>query len=127
MKRGFAMVEVLISAAILIIGITSAAEVQAAMSRYSAAQRRFVTANEVAEQTLERLLILYGGSASLSEGAHDGPTYNIDGIPAADGMFSTSWNIELNTPIEHVRRVTVKVRWREYGRDRTVTLSTLRS
>jgi Tfp pilus assembly protein PilV len=125
--RGFAMIEVLISAAILITGITVAADLQGMMSRSAAAQRRFVTANEVAEQTIERLLVLQAGSASLQPGTHDGPTYDQQGIPAPDGIFSTSWAVVLNTPVEGVRRVTVQVRWRDFGRDRTVQLSTFRS
>ena len=127
MGRGFAMIEVLISGAILITGITAAVEVQAMMSRTSAAQRHFVTANEVGEQTLERLLVVVAGSATLAAGHHDGPTYNNDGVPAADGIFSTSWDVEIDVPIPSVRRVTVEVRWRDYGRDRTVKLTTLRS
>jgi Tfp pilus assembly protein PilV len=127
MRRGFAMIEVLISAAILITGITVAVDVQAMMSRSAAAQRRFVTATEVAEQTLERLLVLFAGSDSLRPGLHDGPTYNLDGVPAADGIFSTSWTVDENTPVPGVRRVTVEVRWRDFGRDRQVLLSTFRS
>ncbi len=121
------MIEVLISASILIIGITAAVDLQGSMSRTSAAQRRFVTANEVAEQTLERLLVLYGGSDTLSAGHHDGPTYNLDGVPAADGLFSTSWDVTESTPIANVRRVVVEVRWRDFGRDRRVQLTTFRS
>jgi Tfp pilus assembly protein PilV len=125
--RGFAMIEVLISGAILITGITVAVDVQGMMSRSAAAQRRFVTANEIAEQTLERLLVVYSGSNSLTPGNHDGPTYNSDGVPAADGLFSTSWSVDIDTPVKAVRRVTVLVRWRDFGRDRTVQLSTFRS
>ncbi|MBM4282151.1 MAG: hypothetical protein FJ137_15800 [Deltaproteobacteria bacterium] len=127
MRRGFAMTEVLISAAILITGITVAVEVQAMMSRSAAAQRRFVTANEVAEQTLERLLVLFAGSASLRPGLHDGPSYDIGGVPAADGIFTTSWTVVGDTPVLGVRRVTVEVRWRDFGRDRQVVLTTFRS
>jgi Tfp pilus assembly protein PilV len=125
--RGFAMIEVLISATLLIVGITAAVEVQSAMGRNVAMQRHFLTANEVGEQTLERLLVLFGGSDALSSGHHDGPAYNQDGVPAADGLFSTSWEVTPNTPVQNVRRVVVEVRWRDFGRDRLVQLTTFRS
>lgn len=115
------------SASILILGITAAIDLQASMSRNVASQRRFITANEVAEQTLERLLVVYAGSAPLGPGHHDGPTYNQDGVPSPDGLFSTSWEVTENTPIPNVRQVIVEVRWREYGRDRSIKLSTFRS
>jgi Tfp pilus assembly protein PilV len=121
------MIEVVISASLLILGITAAANLQSAMSRNSAEQRRFITANEVGEQTIERLLIVFGGSATLSAGHHDGPAYNLDGVPAADGIFSTSWDVIENTPIQNVRQVVVEVRWRDFGRDRSIKLSTFRS
>jgi Tfp pilus assembly protein PilV len=125
--RGFAMIEVLISASLLIVGITAAVDLQGSMSRNVASQRRFLTANEVGEQTLERLLVLFGGSATLSPGHHDGPAYNQNGVPAADGLFSTSWEVTSNTPVKNVRRVVVEVRWRDFGRDRLIQFTTFRS
>lgn len=126
-RRGFGMLEVLISAALLVGGLAAVTQFQANLLRTGVRERHLVTGTQVAEQTLERLLVAFADSPDLGGGAHTGPRFDDDGNPDPAGRFETSWNVVVGDPIVGARRVTVEVRWDDDGAARKVTLTTIRS
>jgi type II secretory pathway component PulJ len=126
-RRGFGVLEVLISASLLVIGLASVVSFSAQSSAVAAHQRQVTIGAHVAEMQMERLLLLFPDDARLSSGAHTGPRFDGIGNPSASGAFATSWVVATGSPIQGARTITLTVTWTEGGAPRTVTLRTIRT
>ena len=125
-SRGFGILEVLISAAMLIAGITGIIQAQASITASMARERRLMTATHVAEQTIERLLVLFPADGELAHGPHTGTFFDDEGLPAATGRFRSRWTVTVGDPVPGTRRIVVEVEWAD-GATRVVTFSTIRT
>lgn len=125
--RGFGMLEVLISGAMLIAGLAGIVQAQASINTSIARERRLTIATHVAEQTIERLLVLFPGDSTLAQGGHVGPTFNDEGTPDPAGRFRARWNVSVGDPIAGARRVVVEVEWTDGSQTRVFTLTTIRT
>lgn len=124
--RAFGLLEVLISGTMLVIGLAAAAQFVSNSSSVQTHERHRVTAVHVAEQTMERLLVLFPDHADLAGGVHTGSTFNDLGEPGA-GPYQVQWTVSAGDPMPGVRRVVVEVRWTENGTNRTLQLETIRT
>jgi Tfp pilus assembly protein PilV len=124
--RGFGLLEVLVSGAILAVGLAGIVQFAAQANAALAHQRHVTVASHVAERQIEALLTLYADDSRLSHGAHTGGTFNAAGAPGA-GPYAVSWNVENGTPLPGARRVTVTVTWTESTGTKTTTMRTIRT
>ncbi len=74
-------------------------------------------ATALAQDKIEQLRV----SSTVSSGS-DGP---LQPNGASGGIFSRSWTVSADSPIDNVNRVTVTVTWRERPNTSSVTLVTL--
>ncbi len=125
--RGFGILEVLISSTMLVAGLAGVLQAQASITNTMARERRLTMATHIAEQTMERLLVLFPGDGELAGGSHTGLRFDDEGTPAAAGRFAARWTVNVGDPIAGTRRITVEVQWVDGSQDRVVALTTLRS
>jgi Prokaryotic N-terminal methylation motif len=127
--RGFSMLEVLISGAVLLIAITGYVQLFRQVEMTYQHQRLMTQALHVAEARVEELLILYADDPWLAPGiTHAGPGFDRTGKPvSASPTFTTSWIVTGGVPLPGTRKVEVTVTWQERGETRTFTLSTVRT
>jgi hypothetical protein len=136
--RGFSLLEVMISASILIVGITSLVMAAHVATNQHAHHRKMSQALLIAERRMEALLMLFPSSLSLADGRHPGGGFEFfadDGSPLPDNT-----NAIYRLFYECVPRgigesagepliglnITLTVAWDENGGERTVVLRTAR-
>jgi type II secretory pathway pseudopilin PulG len=116
--RGFGLLEVMVSATLIIIGITAVASTLDQISRIYQHQKLITTAVHLAEGTLEELLGRSASDPELSPTPGSYPIvpvqYDMEGhLVAAGGFFRVTWLVVDRTPIPETRTVVVTVRWIE--------------
>lgn len=124
--RGFGLIEAMISASILAVGLSGILQLFGHLNDQQTHQRLLVQALHVGEATMEGLLLRYADDTELEEGNHSGPGYGADGLPGGS-FYSTDWLVEDGVPITGTRQLTVTVRWSERGVAKTFSLRTVRT
>ena len=124
--RGFGILEVVISGAMLVAGLAAVTQFMGTSSTMQIRERHRVTAVQVGEQTMERLLVLFPEHADLTNGVHTGTTFTEAGEPGP-GPFQVRWTVAFADPLPNSRRITVDVSWIDGGVTRTLSLQTIRS
>lgn len=126
-QRGFSLIEVIISAAMLGIGLAAVMTAYGNASNLGAHQARVTTAMHLAEAELERDLLLYPDADELKAVAHPPQHFDVDGVPTAGASFYALTRAVAAGPIPKTRRITVTVSWSEPTGAQTLTLSTHRT
>lgn len=124
--RGFGLIEAMISAAILAVGLAGMLQLFGHLNDQQTHQRLVVQALHVGEATMEGLLLRYADDPELEEGSHPGPGFGADGLPGGS-FFSTRWLVEDGVPIAGTRQLTVTVSWTERGVTKAFSLRTVRT
>jgi hypothetical protein len=127
--RGFGLIEVLISASILFIGVVAVVHTVNVMEAIYTHQRFVTGAMHVAEGTLEELLGRYPNDVEIAGGASiTGPEYSPEGkvMPAGTGFYKSRWDVVADTPVLGVRTMTVTVAWVEDAGPRSFQLKAVR-
>jgi type II secretory pathway pseudopilin PulG len=111
------MIEVMVSASLLIVGLSAALQGYTSTTNRAARDRHLTQAIHVAESTAEALLIFDQADPDLSAGDHvDVMQFDSVGQQvSAGGRYLASWHIDANTPINAIRRIAITVRWIESG------------
>lgn len=125
--RAFGLLEVIISATLLITALAGILSFSAHASTVAGHQRHMTVASHIAEVQMEKLLQAYGDDARLGHGSHSGPAYDDVANPVAGGDYTTSWVIIAGTPIAGARTVIVTVAWKESTGPKTTSLRTIRT
>ena len=123
---GFTLVEVMVSGAILTIGISGIITGLLATNTTSIHQRKMTQAIHIAEATMETLLIKSKTSADLTTGNHSGPSYNELALQQSGGTFSTEWDIIQDAPISNMMQMEVTVTWPERLGPKSISFTTIR-
>ncbi len=126
-RRGFGLLEVMISGTMLVLGLAGVLSFASLTSGSAAHQRKITIGAHVAEMQLEKLVLLAPDDARLTSGTHPGPRYDDVGNPSATGEYVTKWVVTTNTPITGTRTVVLTVSWTESTGTRTTTLKTIRT
>jgi prepilin-type N-terminal cleavage/methylation domain-containing protein len=121
--RGFGLIEVMISAALLAIGMAGIVSLFSNLEENYKHQRLVATALHIAEATMEDLLVRYADDAEISQGAHTGPSFALNGAPGGT-FFQSSWQVNDGVPFSGVREVVVTVAWTERGVPKRLSLRT---
>ena len=124
--RGFGLIEVMISAAILAVGMSGIISLYSSLQDNYKHQRLLSQSLHIAEGTMEDLLVRYADDVALEAGSHTGPSFAISGKPGGT-FFSTSWVVTDGVPFSGARQITVTVAWTENGRARSFNLKTVRT
>jgi prepilin-type N-terminal cleavage/methylation domain-containing protein len=122
---GFTLIEVMISSAILLIGI-SGVVLGLRSAQDTAAHQRLVTqAIHSAESVMEDLLLRNTGHNELETGTHGPRWFDSKGIETSStSTFEVRWNVQGAVPFEGMKRVTVTARWQEGDRERSFSITT---
>ncbi len=107
MKKGFTLLELLVSSLILAIGIIGLAALFPAAIRSTLLTRQNTQAVEICQGKLEYLRSLRFTSHELDEG-----TYGPDTI---DGKFILTYTVTDNHPATDMKFIEVKVEWKQVG------------
>jgi Tfp pilus assembly protein PilV len=128
-KRGFGLLEVMISGVLLASGMAATLSTLSALSALYEHERLLGNALHVAESTMEGLLLRYANDADLAATGgtpRTGASYTKDGMPGGT-FFSTGWLVRPGVPIGGAREIEVIVSWAERGIPKTLTLKTVRT
>ena len=125
--RGFSLLEVMISAGLMGIGFTGVISAITSTSAQMAHQKYVTEAVNVAESMMEDLLTRRRNDPDLTEGEHNGPSFNEVGERRSGGLFRTTWKIsDEDGALDLLKRMKVTVTWDEKGTDKTISFTTLR-
>lgn len=123
--RGFTLLEVMISGSIFLVAFAGTMlGVTTALDLYGQ-HRRTTIAIQLAEGTIEELLLKLQGAPELAAGEHVGPQFTTAGarVPS-DGFYQASWHVISERPVAGMKEVEVIVDWT--GASRPVRLKTYR-
>lgn len=129
MKRAhaFTLIEVMVAAVLFFIVFSAASQTFSATRIAYARQRDLMTAENVLQRQMERLLVLAPSHRDLAEGHHVGRASDVEGrvVDGSDGVFTVAWDIAANTPLTAMRRIVATAAWREStGELHTLTFTT---
>ena len=128
MTRGFSIIEVLVSAAIAAVAISASLQGFVSMRQVHGSHIARTTAQVLAEDQIEELLVRFRDDADLSTGTWGPITHDRQGLPTGGTpYFTTTWTVQENVPVDGVRRITVTVRWSKDGKSEELSLQTERT
>jgi prepilin-type N-terminal cleavage/methylation domain-containing protein len=126
-RRGFSLIEVMISAALFFVGLVAVLSTYHVASRLLSHHRHLTHAVVIGEAVLEDLIHRYPGDGGLAGGVHAGPSYDDAGrLTSSTPTFTTSWEVSNYAKVTGIREVTVTVTWTEDGATKTMPLTTWR-
>lgn len=126
-RRGFSLIEVLISSTIFIVALTGVVSAIGTSRQIKEDQRMLTQALNLAEAQVEQLLVLSSESPLLNQVSEvAGTGYSVDGVVVPSGaVFTTAWTVRRNVPAPGLLRMNVVVRWTDgNGRARSFSLTT---
>lgn len=137
-RRGFSLLEVMISASMLLVGISGLVMAAQVATQQHTHHRKMSRALLIAEQRLEAVLLLFPSSLHLSDGRHPAGGFEFfdgDGRPLPDNegaVFRLFYECvprgiggSASDPLIGLT-ITLTVVWNENGGERTVVLRTAR-
>jgi Tfp pilus assembly protein PilV len=129
--RGFSLLEVIVSSTLLIAGLTGIVSALSTTTTLSTHQRNVTQALQIAESTLESLLIRSVADPDLTGGTHPATPLQFDdeGAPVltGNGTYAVDWSVTAGpAAAPSMRRVSVRIRWTEFVGERSFSLTTLR-
>ncbi len=109
-RRGLSLIEVMIAAALLGLGITAILSSFGTYTNLVTHQRHMLDAAFIAQSQLQRLSSLPSTHTDLAAGAHS-LTSAVDAANASSttGPFTVNWLVTNNTPTQHAREIRVVV------------------
>jgi Tfp pilus assembly protein PilV len=124
--RGFTLLEVLISTAMLVMAITLsiAAGNMVTSSEYSI--KNAAKAHNIAISLMEQLLANFSSDTNLTAGNHI-QSYDVNGnLSTTRVVYTANWVVTLNSPITKIMQIQLYVTWQDGSLTRTVHFLTFR-
>jgi Tfp pilus assembly protein PilV len=123
-KKGYMLVEALISIAIFSVGFLAVATLVLSVSRNNTSGNQLTEANMLAKAKLETLKAENIESIELQAGNYADPSpINANGDPG--GIYTRTWTIQDALDFNTSREIKVTVSWTSRGRNLSVVLSTI--
>lgn len=122
------MIEVIIAAALLGIGVAGILSAYSTATSLDNHQHRVSSALHVGESVVEELLLLQQTDADLTSGTHGPRAYDVDGNRVTSGGFyNVNWVVGPG-PHPRARKIEVRVTWSDrVGASQVLSLLTHRS
>jgi Tfp pilus assembly protein PilV len=125
-RRGFSLLEVMISGSLFLLAIAGFVGAVSATSDVRRDARLFTVAAELAEEQLERLLAAASDAPELRRGQTHEQRVNDAGVASQTGGFVIRWTVSPVTDVPSVSRIALQVEWHSGTRPRTLSLETCR-
>lgn len=131
MKRGFSLIEVMVSSTMLIAGLTGIISAISTTTSLHQHQRRITQGIAIGESVVEELLIRPISDTDLTSGNHPATPLQFDAdgdrVVSGSGAYTVDWDVSSAPPaVPLMRTIKVNVRWTENGNSKTFSLSTIR-
>lgn len=107
------LVELMIALVVLTLGVLALAQTFPAGSRKQARDRMFSTANQYMQDKVEELSTKNWGDADLTIGRH--PATNFDSLGASRKLLRYYEVSAMASPLDNLRKVTVRMNWQYMG------------
>lgn len=124
--RAFSLLEVFISGSLFLLAIAGFAGAVSASSDVRRDARLYMTAAELAEERLERLLAAASDAPELRRGVTHQERVDEDGGVSPTGPFLVQWTSSPVSGVPSVSRIVLNVDWPSGMRMRTLRLETCR-
>lgn len=125
--RGFSLIEVMISASLLLVGLAGSLAAISTYQKNVAHQRHLTQGIHIAETAMEQMLLVYPSDPLLTDGDHGPQSYDEVGHHVASGgKYNAYWSVESGIPIPGMRKLSVRVEWMEGADGRNVEFFTYR-
>jgi len=128
--RAFSLIEVMVSGALLIVGLAASFSAYASITSQLAHARFRSTAGTLAEQGLEELILRFPADPALTLGPHttDPRFYDAQGRrSAAASTYQLTWKIVPYPKVSTIREVSVLVEWQERNTPQKLEVTTWRN
>jgi prepilin-type N-terminal cleavage/methylation domain-containing protein len=122
---GFTLLEVLVAATVLWIGIAGSLSGFQTVNSVYRDQRHMTQALQIAEGVAEELLCFTSSDDYLQSGTHPEQAWQYDANAqrvSENGRYRVTWLVVPNVPVAGVRKIDVRVAWDD-GDERDFTLS----
>lgn len=133
MKRGFSLIEVMVSSVLLLVGVGAAISAYSTLSLQLNHATHRSTAGVLAEATLEEMILRYPEDPEITLGDHSANPRYFDKMgqrivgASPDKVFTVTWTVAAYAKVQSIREVTAKIAWSDLGGARTLELSTWRN
>ncbi len=134
--KGITLLEVMISSALLITGVTAVTMVLGASNLLAVKQSRLTRGLQLAETVMEELLLLEADDVDLAPGEHafcydekhrrveDCDTYAEGQRP---DLFKAVWVTQINRPTVGTRYIKLQINWTETWSEKRITFHSYRN
>ena len=123
--RGFTLLEVLVAATVLWIGIAGSLSGFQTVNSVYRDQRHMTQALQIAEGVAEEILCFTSSDAYLQAGTHPDEPWQYDANAQRvleNGRYRVQWLVTPNVPVTGIRKIEVRVAWDD-GDERDFSLS----
>ena len=124
-EKGFTLLEVTISIAILTFGILAVASMQTSSMSGNSMASRLTEGTSWAGNKMEELLTIPDTDAQLSSGTH-GPETVISGVSKYDINWKVIDSVDPSNPLEDAKLIIVTVTWQDRGNSKSTKLRCIR-
>lgn len=126
-QSGFSMVEVLSSMTVFAIAATGLVSTTMSTIKSNTTSRQTTAASALIQDKVEELRSLNPATnpADFAEGMHYDANNPLTAIGEADGVYTRSWEVEVDTPTKGLSAVVVTVSWPSANGQRSLRASTL--
>lgn len=140
-QAGFSLVEVLVGVGLLAVGLIPIAYIGSRGTRDGVSSYGVVVASALAVELQDKLVnIAYYDSRLQATAGFVTPSTTLSNANPLTANattwtnctsggcgFTRTWRITDNTPLPYTKKIDVLVSWREFGRQRTFTLSSIKA
>lgn len=112
--RAFSLLEVMLSATVLTVGIAGSLSGYQTVQQVYRQQRHMTQAIQIAEAMAEELLFYPSSGPWMRAGEHPAEPLRYDRGArrvSTGGIYRVQWTVTPSTPITEMRRIDVHVRW----------------